>query len=37
MDNITCAEIITDLISKGNRSDIEIEALCKARKKKHIC
>lgn len=31
MDNITCAEIISDLISKGNLSDIEIEALCKAR------
>ena len=31
MDNITCAEIISDLISKGNLSDIETEALCKAR------
>lgn len=31
MDNITCAEIIADLISRGNLSDIEIEALCKAR------
>lgn len=31
MDNITCAEIISDLISSGNLSDVEIEALCKAR------
>lgn len=31
MDNITCAEIMSDLISSGNLSDVEIEALCKAR------
>ena len=31
MDNITCAEIICDLLATGNLSDIEIEALCKSR------
>ena len=31
MDSITCAEIISNLISNGSLSDVEIEALCKAR------
>lgn len=31
MDNITCAEIISDLLAKRDLSNTEVEALCKAR------